>query len=44
MDTHSKPPKLMQRVKATSRVKRYNPRTDQPLPLRGLARQHGGEL
>ncbi|MBZ0330742.1 phage integrase N-terminal SAM-like domain-containing protein [Halomonas sp. ANAO-440] len=27
MDTHNKPPKLMDRVKATMRVKRYSPRT-----------------
>jgi hypothetical protein len=27
MDTHSQPPKLMDRVKAIMRVKRYSPRT-----------------
>ncbi|WP_224750134.1 site-specific integrase [Halomonas sp. ML-15] len=28
MDTHNKPPKLMDRVKAAMRVKRYSPRTE----------------
>ena len=28
MDMHSRPPKLMDRVKATMRVKRYSPRTE----------------
>jgi hypothetical protein len=28
MDTHSKPPKLMDRVSATLRVKRYSPRNE----------------
>lgn len=27
MEVHSRPPKLMDRVKATMRVKRYSPRT-----------------
>lgn len=29
MDMHSRSPKLMDRVKATMRVKRYSPRTEQ---------------
>lgn len=33
MDTHSKPPKLMDRVRATLRVKRYSPQNYNKLKL-----------
>src|SRR5690554_1435364 len=43
MDTHSKPPKLMDRVKATLRVKRYSPRTEKTYCywIRYFIRFHG---
>lgn len=43
MDTHSKPPKLMDRVKATLRVKRYSLRTEKTYCywIRFFIRFHG---
>lgn len=43
MDTHSKPPKLMDRVKAIMRVKRYSPRTEKTYCywIRYFIRFHG---
>lgn len=43
MDTHNKPPKLMDRVKATMRVKRYSPRTEKTYCywIRYFIRFHG---
>lgn len=43
MDTHSKPPKLMDRVRATLRVKRYSPRTEKTYCywIRYFIRFHG---
>ncbi|WP_318152584.1 integron integrase [Halomonas sp. M4R1S46] len=43
MDTQSKPPKLMDRVKATMRVKRYSPRTEKTYCywIRFFIRFHG---
>lgn len=43
MDTHSKPPKLMDRVRATLRVKRYSPRTEKTYSywIRYFIRFHG---
>ena len=43
MDTHSKPPKLMDQVKATMRVKRYSPRTEKTYCywIRYFIRFHG---
>ncbi len=54
MDAHSRPPKLMDRVKATVRAKRYSPRTEKTvcildsllhqLPQRTSPRQHGAQM
>ncbi|WP_218938187.1 site-specific integrase [Halomonas lactosivorans] len=43
MDTHIRPPKLMDRVKATMRVKRYSPRTEKTYCywIRYFIRFHG---
>ncbi|SHM34211.1 integron integrase [Vreelandella subglaciescola] len=43
MDMHSRPPKLMDRVKATMRVKRYSPRTEKTYCywIRFFIRFHG---
>jgi integron integrase len=43
MDTYSRPPKLMDRVKATMRVKRYSPRTEKTYCywIRYFIRFHG---
>ena len=43
MDTQTKPPKLMERVKATMRVKRYSPRTEKTYCywIRYFIRFHG---
>ncbi|WP_227370275.1 integron integrase [Halomonas sp. M20] len=43
MDTHSRPPKLMERVKATMGVKRYSPRTEKTYCywIRFFIRFHG---
>ncbi|MEQ6889388.1 phage integrase N-terminal SAM-like domain-containing protein [Halomonas sp. CS7] len=43
MDTHSKPPKLMDRVRAILRVKRYSPRTEKTYCywIRYFIRFHG---
>src|SRR5690554_7630871 len=43
MDTHSKPPKLMDRIRATLRVKRYSPRTEKTYCywIRYFIRFHG---
>ncbi|AMD00990.1 phage integrase N-terminal SAM-like domain-containing protein [Halomonas chromatireducens] len=43
MDTHNRPPKLMDRVKATMRVKRYSPRTEKTYCywIRYFIRFHG---
>ncbi|MCE8016135.1 hypothetical protein HOP62_08600 [Halomonas sp. MCCC 1A17488] len=43
MDTHIRPPKLMVRVKATMRVKRYSPRTEKTYFywIRYFIRLHG---
>ena len=42
-DTHSKPPKLMDRIRATLRVKRYSPRTEKTYCywIRYFIRFHG---
>ena len=44
MDTQSRPPKLMDRMKATIRVKRYSPRTEKIYCswIRYFIRFHGG--
>lgn len=43
MDAHNKPPKLMDRVKAIMRVKRYSPRTEKTYCywIRYFIRFHG---
>ncbi len=42
MDTYNKPPKLMDRVKATMRVKRYSPRPEKTYCwIRCFIRFHG---
>ncbi len=43
MDTHSRPPKLVDRVRATMRVKHYSPRTEKTYCywIRYFIRFHG---